>query len=371
MFDANHDVCFIEFVNDVYVRSKSKSIKRSKKKKTHKPTGKVFTDIGYRWKPISRTFIIDGKTCLLTRTTSTKVVPLKETTSKHVITPNPKINIYRRKTKVAKSVDLSNSGCSKHMTGNRSQLINFVRKFFGTVRFSNDQISKIMGYGDYQMGNVMISRVYYMERLGHNLFFIGQFCDSNLEVAFHKYTGYICELEGVDLLKGSRGSNLYTLSLEEPNSKESSSRDVIPTNVHSVNKPPEHLSKWTKDHPLDTELVPRPDCVIIITLKWIFMVKLDELGGVLKNKARLVARGYHQEEGIDFKEYFALVARIKSIRIFISYAAHKNMTVYQMNVKTVFLNGILREEVYVSQPDEFVDQYYLNHVYKLKKFFTG
>ncbi|GJW77623.1 retrovirus-related pol polyprotein from transposon TNT 1-94 [Tanacetum coccineum] len=119
------------------------------------------------------------------------------------------------------------------------------------------------------------------------------------------------------------------------------------------------------------ELVPRPDRVMIITLKWIFKVKLDELGGVLKNKARLVARGYRQEEGIDFEEYFAPVARLKAICIFIAYVAHMNMIVYQMDVKTAFLNGILREEVYVSQPDRFVDQDNPNHVYKLKKALYG
>nr|GEW83928.1 copia protein [Tanacetum cinerariifolium] len=97
----------------------------------------------------------------------------------------------------------------------------------------------------------------------------------------------------------------------------------------------------------------------------------NELGGVLKNKARLVVRGYRQEEGIDFEETFAPVVRLEAIRIFITYAAHKNMTVYQMDVKTVFLNGILREEVYVSQPDGFVDQDNPNHVYKLKKALYG
>nr|GFD47438.1 retrovirus-related Pol polyprotein from transposon TNT 1-94 [Tanacetum cinerariifolium] len=76
-------------------------------------------------------------------------------------------------------------------------------------------------------------------------------------------------------------------------------------------------------------------------------VKLDELGGILKNKARLVSRGYRQEEGIDFEESFASVARLEAIRIFLAYAAHKNMAVYQMDVKTAFLNGNLREEVYV------------------------
>nr|GEX53193.1 retrovirus-related Pol polyprotein from transposon TNT 1-94 [Tanacetum cinerariifolium] len=90
-------------------------------------------------------------------------------------------------------------------------------------------------------------------------------------------------------------------------------------------------------------------------------------GGILKNKASLVSRGYRQEEGIDFKESFSLVARLEAIQIFLAYAAHKNMVVYQMDVKTAFLNGNLREEVYVSQPDGFVDQDNPNHVYKLKK----
>ncbi|GKA05798.1 retrovirus-related pol polyprotein from transposon TNT 1-94 [Tanacetum coccineum] len=110
---------------------------------------------------------------------------------------------------------------------------------------------------------------------------------------------------------------------------------------------------------------------MVITLKWIYKVKLDELGRIIKNKARLVARGYRQEEGIDFEESFAPVARLDAIRIFLAYAAHMNMIVYQMDVKTAFLNGILREEVYVSQPDGFVDQDNPNHVYKLKKALYG
>ncbi|GKF67658.1 retrovirus-related pol polyprotein from transposon TNT 1-94, partial [Tanacetum coccineum] len=99
--------------------------------------------------------------------------------------------------------------------------------------------------------------------------------------------------------------------------------------------------------------------------------------GILKNKARLVAHGYRQEEGINFEESFAPVARLDVIRIFLAYVAHMNMIVYQMDVKTAFLNGILcvngimREEVYVSQPDGFVDQDNLNHVYKLKKALYG
>nr|GEW33469.1 integrase, catalytic region, zinc finger, CCHC-type, peptidase aspartic, catalytic [Tanacetum cinerariifolium] len=99
------------------------------------------------------------------------------------------------------------SGCSKHMIGDRSQLINFVHKFLGTVKFRNDHVAKIMGYGDYKIGNVTISRVYFVEGLGHNLFSVGQFCDSNLEVAFRQHTCFIQNLDGVDLLTGSQGNN--------------------------------------------------------------------------------------------------------------------------------------------------------------------
>ncbi|GKD67812.1 retrovirus-related pol polyprotein from transposon TNT 1-94, partial [Tanacetum coccineum] len=106
---------------------------------------------------------------------------------------------------------------------------------------------------------------------------------------------------------------------------------------------------------------------MLIKLKWIYKVKTDEFGRVLKNKARLVAQGFKQDEGIDFEESFALVARIEAIRIFVENAANKNMTIYQINVKTSFLNGKLKEEVYVSQLEEFVDQDNPSHVYKLKK----
>nr|GFA77507.1 hypothetical protein [Tanacetum cinerariifolium] len=524
------------------------------------------------------------------------------------------------------------------MTGDRSQLINFVQNFLGTVKFGNDHVAKIMGYGDYWIGNVTISRVYYVEGLGHNLFSVGQFCDSDLEVAFRQHTCFIRNLEGVELLTGSRGNNLYTLSQQDmmasspicllskasktkswlwhpcamgkstkkshkPKSEDTNqeklyllhmdlcgpmrvesvngkkyilvimddysrytwvkfllskdetpmfiikflkmiqvrlnvpvrcirtdngtefvnqtlrdyyeevgishetsvarspqqnsklpdlsffyvfgalcypkndsdnlgklqpkadigifigyaptkkafriynrrtrrimetihvdfdelttlasehhssgpalnemisgtiSSGLVPTSSPStsyvppsrnnwdllfqsmfnellnpppsvVNQTPEAITPIAEVIPPEAliqscwieaiqeelneferlkvwELVPRPDQVMVITLKWIYKVKLDELGGILKNKARLVARGYRQEEGIDFEESFAPVARLEAIWIFLAYAAHKNMVVYQMDVKTTFLNGNLREDVYVSQPDGFVDQ---------------
>ncbi|GKE70905.1 retrovirus-related pol polyprotein from transposon TNT 1-94 [Tanacetum coccineum] len=91
------------------------------------------------------------------------------------------------------------------------------------------------------------------------------------------------------------------------------------------------------------------------------------LAGVLKNKARFIAQGFRQEERIDFEESFAPVARIDAIHIFVANAAHKNITIYQMDVKTTFLNDELKEEVYISQPEGFVDQDNPSHVYKLQK----
>ncbi|GJV31510.1 retrovirus-related pol polyprotein from transposon TNT 1-94 [Tanacetum coccineum] len=353
LFDANYNKCVLDYVHDVNVLSKSKYAKHKNKEQIWKPTGKVYTEIGYKSKHTGRTFTIVRNKCPLTRFTSTKVAPLKETTIKSVLTPTQGIKVYSRRPKATKSVGLSSKskitesrisnnleptqvgesnvpssslihcrvyyvegpghnllsvgqfcdsnlevafhkhtccvrnlegvdlltgsrgtnlytlsigymmksspicllskasktkswlwhrrlshlnfgtinqlakqglvvqivlwyldfGCSKHITRNRSQLTNFFNKFLGTVKFSNDQIAKIMGFGDYKIENFTISRVYYVEGLGHNLFSVGQFCDSNLEVAFHKHTCCVRNLEGVDLLTGSRGTNLYTLSI--------------------------------------------------------------------------------------------------------------------------------------------------------------
>nr|GEW48897.1 hypothetical protein [Tanacetum cinerariifolium] len=181
-----------------------------------------------------------------------------------------------------------------------------------------------------------------------------------------------------------RNDPLLGVPIPEVTSKQSSSTASPQSNVQPNHPMTHHNSKWTKDHPLNYiieamqeelheferlevwELVPRPDKVMVITLKWIYKVKLDELGGILKNKARLVACGYRQEEGIDFEESFAParlvakgfrqeeridfkesftpVARIVAIRIFVANAAYKNTSIYQMDVKTAFLNKDLREE---------------------------
>ncbi|GKA44676.1 retrovirus-related pol polyprotein from transposon TNT 1-94 [Tanacetum coccineum] len=107
------------------------------------------------------------------------------------------------------------SGCSKHMTRNLELLINFVWKFLGIVRFGNDHVPAILGYGDLQWGNILITRVYFVESLRHNLLLVGQFCDSDLEVAFRRNTCFVRNLQGVDLLKGNHTTNLYTIKLHE------------------------------------------------------------------------------------------------------------------------------------------------------------
>ncbi|GJW65860.1 retrovirus-related pol polyprotein from transposon TNT 1-94 [Tanacetum coccineum] len=120
----------------------------------------------------------------------------------------------------ANDLDAYDSNCDELNTAKVGLMANLshycsdaLAEFLGTVKFRNDHVAKILGYGDYHIENVMISRVYYVEGLGHNLFSVGQFCDSNLEVAFRQQTCFIRNLEGVDLLTGSRGNNLYTLSL--------------------------------------------------------------------------------------------------------------------------------------------------------------
>ncbi|GJU27832.1 retrovirus-related pol polyprotein from transposon TNT 1-94 [Tanacetum coccineum] len=114
-------------------------------------------------------------------------------------------------------------------------------------------------------------------------------------------------------------------------------------------------------------LVPVLDNIKPLTLKWLFKNKHDEENKVIRNKTHLVMRGYRQEEGIDFEESFALVARMEAIRIFLAYAAHKSFTMFQMDVKTAFLHGTLKEDVYVCQPEDFIDADHPSH----NHFFKG
>ncbi|GJQ90134.1 retrovirus-related pol polyprotein from transposon TNT 1-94 [Tanacetum coccineum] len=178
----------------------------------------------------------------------------------------------------------------------------------------------------------------------------------------------------------------FGIPILEIHSDQSSSSDSIHIIMHPDHQIFEHNSKWTKDHaleniigeldrPVSTRLQLHEQALFCYYDAFLTAVdprlKLDELGGILKNKARLVDRGYHQQEGINFEESFAPVARLEAIRIFLAFAAHMNMVVYQMDVKNAFLNGNLWEEVYVSQPDGFMDPDNPYHMYKLKKALYG
>ncbi|GJT72473.1 retrovirus-related pol polyprotein from transposon TNT 1-94 [Tanacetum coccineum] len=567
MFDGVHDMCILDFVENV--NSRAKSAKKHKKQNIWKPTGHVFTEVGLKWKPTGRTFTIVGNSCPLTRITSANVVPPKKTTSHSVETQKPELKVYSRKpknvknvgsSKKAKIVESKNANHSEpnHTWGSNATDIPSSSSLVMTVRFENDNIARIMGYGDYQLGNVKISRVYYVEGLGHNLFSVGQFCDADLEVAFRKNTCFIRNLEGVDLLSRSRDTNFVkdkelvmassfissqlriSLGKSKKSSHQPKAEDTnqeklyllrmdlcgpmcVPSingkrghhkcikiiqvrlnaTVHNVqtdngteffnqtlhefyenvgishqtsvartpqqngvverrnrtlveatrtmlifskaplflwaeaintacytqnrslirrryNKTPYELMQEKKPnlsffhvvgalcyptndnndlamaseqfssgpvlHPMtrsgpglhymtpatsSSGLVPNPvsqqPCIPPPREFWDRIVSKM----VLKNNTILVAQGFRQEEGIDFEESFAPVARIEAIQIFVANAAHKNMTIYQMDVKTDFLNGELKEEVYVSQPEGFVDQDNPSHVYKLKKALYG
>ncbi|GKE74170.1 retrovirus-related pol polyprotein from transposon TNT 1-94 [Tanacetum coccineum] len=119
------------------------------------------------------------------------------------------------------------------------------------------------------------------------------------------------------------------------------------------------------------ELVLRPKGKKFIALKWLWKNKCDAENIMVQNKSRFVAKGYKQEEGIDFEESFAPFDRLEVVRMFIAFAAHRNITIFQMDVKTAFLNVPLKEEVYVSQPEGFIDFEFPNHIYRLKKALYG
>jgi hypothetical protein len=116
--------------------------------------------------------------------------------------------------------------------------------------------------------------------------------------------------------------------------------------------------------------VPRPKQNVVGT-KWVFRNKQDEYGVVTRNKARFVAKGYAQVAGLDFEETFAPVARLEAIHILLAYAAHHLFKLFQMDVKSAFLNGPIKEEVYMEQPPGFEDDSYPDHVYRLSKALDG
>nr|GEV34813.1 retrovirus-related Pol polyprotein from transposon TNT 1-94 [Tanacetum cinerariifolium] len=159
---------------------------------------------------------------------------------------------------------------------------------------------------------------------------------------------------------------MYALSVSTMELKNVKEAMTYPAWIHSIQ---EELVQFKR---LDVwVLVPAPENISPLTLKWLFKNKHDKEQTVIQNKSCLVVKGYRQKEGIDFEESFALVARMEAIRIFLTYAAHKSFSVFQIDVKTAFLHGSLKEDVYMCQPEGFIDADHPSHVYKLKKALHG
>nr|GEZ35464.1 hypothetical protein [Tanacetum cinerariifolium] len=192
------------------------------------------------------------------------------------------------------------------------------------------------------------------------------------------------ELNPNAMVDGNTFFNPFANSSTSAAVASSSSQNVDPSNMHTFYQPYPHEFQWTKDHPLE-QVIGEPSrpvlirnqlqsdgdmCMYALT-KRLFKNKHDKEQTVIRNKSRLVVRGYRQEEGIDFEESFAPVARMEAIRIFLAYVAHKSFTVFQIDVKTTFLHGSLKEDVYVCQPEGFIDADHPSHVYKLKKVLYG
>ncbi|GKB03856.1 retrovirus-related pol polyprotein from transposon TNT 1-94 [Tanacetum coccineum] len=204
LISANHDMCVVTYLHSVNASPSVKNVVRKVKqvwkpkqvKQVWKPTGKILPTVGYQWMPTGRTFTL-GAQCPLTRLTTSKVVSA-------IAYANPQ-----------EPNQNWGSNCPNSPSSSVFNCRNFMKKFIGTVRFGNDHFGAIMGYGDYVIGDSVISMVYYVEGLGHNLFSVRQFYDSDLEVAFRKHSCYVRDTDGVELIKGSRSSNLYTISVED------------------------------------------------------------------------------------------------------------------------------------------------------------
>nr|GEW58760.1 retrovirus-related Pol polyprotein from transposon TNT 1-94 [Tanacetum cinerariifolium] len=309
-----------------------------------------------------------------------------------------------------------------HMTGNRSLLTNFVEKFLGTVRFGNNDFAMIAGYVDVVIGSMSIKKVYYVEGKIHRkhhksdtdfalnkplyllhmdlcgpmrvesingkryvlvvvddysrytwVFFLHSKDEaSEVIISFIKKTQVNLQLQ-VQRVRADNGTEFKnktlakffdeivkspTTNVETSNNEISSHKEVFHESLESFQE--ESSSSLLNDgiqQSLEEVMFPSTNTQSI----------LNNMVPNENEATRRVAVGYYQQEGIDYDEKFAPVARIEAIRLFLAYVAHKDFTVYQMDVNTVFLNGILKEEVYVGQPPGFVSKQYPDHVYVLDK----
>ncbi|GJS94933.1 integrase, catalytic region, zinc finger, CCHC-type containing protein [Tanacetum coccineum] len=258
----------------------------------------------------------------------------------------PRSNTKKNRILPAKSVNMKK--VEEHPRTIKSSLktTNRVDSSISFKRTGMDQhFGAIMGYGDYVIGESVISRVYYVEGLGHNLFFVGQFCDSDLEVAFRKHSCYVRDTDGVELIKGSRGSNLFSLIIDDR---------LMSSPIACCPKPPSKIKIMVAAsafkplnfgifHKRTVLRTPLPERQFCRKERIVSLAVADITGDVLNNKAQdWWLRDFDKWEGIDFEE-----------------SLHR------------FLIDELKEEVYVSQPEGFVNPDYLIHVYCLKKALYG
>nr|GEW03763.1 hypothetical protein [Tanacetum cinerariifolium] len=379
-------------VTKINESQKSKSAKKHKKQNVWKPTGHVFTEVGLKWKPTGKTFTIVGSSYPLTRFTSTNVVPPKKTTSHSVKVQKPEIKVYNRKPKNVKNVSSSkmvkivesknanhsepnhtlgsiatdipsssslfmigfpdctlvfqivlwylDSGCSKHRTWNHSQLVNFVSKFLGTVRFGNDQIARIMGYGSQDINLYIISlddmlkssSICLLSKVSNTKSWLWNRRLSYLNFDTLNKLAKDGLARGIPRLKFQKDHLCLACALGK--SKKSSHQPK----AKDTNQEKLYVLHMDLCGPMRMASINGKRYILVIVDDYLRFtwVKIDESEGELKNKARLVAQGFRQEEGIDFEESFAPVARIEAIRIFVANAAHKNMTIHQIDVKMEF-----------------------------------
>nr|GEU28843.1 integrase, catalytic region, zinc finger, CCHC-type, peptidase aspartic, catalytic [Tanacetum cinerariifolium] len=436
LFD-NHDLCVLNVINDVNARSKSKSVKKSNRK-FWKPTGKVFTKTRYTWRPTGRTFTIVGNAYPLTRITIPTEVPPRKPTILETNTPKPVVTlIYSRKPRKSKTnvpvvqivLWYLDFGCSKHMTRDRSQLTNFVNKFLGTVKIENDHVAKIMGYGDYQIRNVTISRVKCLRSKDKAPDFIIKFLKMiqlRLKTPFRRIrTDNVMEFINQTLHEyyekvGISHKKSVARSLQQNGVVKRRNHTLIEAAHTMLIYAIVLLFLWaeavatacyTKNHsiirlrhgktPYELLHDKLPDLSFFYVFGALCYTTNDNenLGtlqpeadiGLVPNPPPLTS--FVPPSRIDYDLLFqplfdelltpppsvylpapkviTPIAKVVAPKPAESTSLPSSTTVDQDAPSAALLNGILREEVYVSQMDGFVDNENPNHVYKLKKVLYG
>nr|GEV44642.1 retrovirus-related Pol polyprotein from transposon TNT 1-94 [Tanacetum cinerariifolium] len=384
MFDANHDLCFLDFMNDVNVRSKSKSAKKYQQHNIWKPTGTVFTEEGYKWKPTGRLFTIVGNSCPLTRITPTKVVQLKETTSNSVETSKPEIKVVQI---VLLNLDFE---CSKHMTGNCSQFMNFSLEGVDQLSRSRDTNLYIISLDDmlktssiYLLSKASKTKSWlWHRRLSHLKFAYAlgkskksshqpKAKDTNLEKLYVLHM----DLRGPMRMENINGKN-SGLGLQSVTLATSSSR-LVPNHVPQQ---PFNLPKrndW--DHlfqPMFNEYFDPPSSVVspvpvAVAPRAVEIAATPSSTTIDQDAPSSISTRKQLKTDAMWCYSDAFLTYIEPKNFQEGNAVNKNMAIYQIDVKTAFLNKELKEEVYVSQPEGFVDKDSPSHVYKLKKALYG